>query len=111
MKNNSGMISRIFFSLLPVQIMVLAMGSINSIVDGTMAGRLIGANAVGVIGLYYAMVSLLNAIGAVLLGGTAVLCGRYMGKGDLKKTEGVFSRINDSVLTHARIASSVLFFV
>ncbi len=91
MKNNSGMISRIFFSLLPVQIMVLAMGSINSIVDGAMAGRLIGANAVGVIGLYYAMVSLLNAIGAVLLGGTAVLCGRYMGKGDLKKTEGVFS--------------------
>ncbi len=91
MKNGNGMISRLFFSLLPVQIMVIAMGSINSIVDGAMAGRLIGAEAVGVIGLYCGMVWLLNAIGSVLLGGTAVLCGRYMGKGDLRKTEGVFS--------------------
>lgn len=92
MKSNSDkLISRLFFSMLPVQILIFAMGSINSIVDGTMAGRYIGANAVGIIGLYYSMVNVMNAISSVLLGGTTVLCGRYMGRGEIQKTEGVFS--------------------
>ncbi|MCR5221370.1 MAG: ATP-binding protein [Lachnospiraceae bacterium] len=85
------LLSGLFFSLLPVQILIFAMGSINSIVDGVMAGRYIDAASVGVIGLYFSMVNIMNAIGSVLLGGTAVLCGRYMGKGELDKTEGVFS--------------------
>ena len=33
------MFKRLFFKLLPVQILIIAMGSINSIVDGAVAGR------------------------------------------------------------------------
>ena len=33
------MISRLFFRLLPVQVALVAMGSINAIVDGVVAGR------------------------------------------------------------------------
>ena len=85
------LISRLFFKMLPVQILIFAMGSVNSIVDGTIAGRFIDSSSVGVIGLYYSMVNVFNAVGSVLLGGSAVLCGRFMGRGDRKKTEGVFS--------------------
>ena len=85
------MVGKLFFSMLPVQILILAMGSVNSIVDGAMAGRFIDASTVGVIGLYYSMISVINALGSVLLGGTTVLCGRYMGRGNMEKTEGVFS--------------------
>jgi Na+-driven multidrug efflux pump/anti-sigma regulatory factor (Ser/Thr protein kinase) len=67
------------------------MGAINTIVDGAMAGRYIDSSAVGVVGLYYSMVEIMTAVGSVLLGGTAVLCGRYMGRGESKKTEGIFS--------------------
>ena len=90
-KNDNKMLSRLFFSLLQVQILVFAMGSINSIVDGAMAGNFIDTLAVGVVGLYYPMVNILTAVGNVLLGGTAVLCGKYIGKGDVKGTTGVFS--------------------
>ncbi|MCR5267936.1 MAG: ATP-binding protein [Lachnospiraceae bacterium] len=90
-KTSDKLLSRLFFSMLPVQILIFAMGSINSIVDGVMAGRFIGSTAVGVIGLYFPMVNIMTAVGSVLLGGTAVLCGRYMGRGELDKTEGVFS--------------------
>ena len=77
MKNNSDkLLSRLFFGMLPVQILIFAMGAINTIVDGAMAGRYIDASAVGVIGLYYSMVEIMTAVGSVLLGGTAVLCGR-----------------------------------
>ncbi|MBE5846415.1 MAG: hypothetical protein E7300_01920 [Lachnospiraceae bacterium] len=90
-KSSDKLISGLLFSLLPVQILILAMGSINTIVGGAMAGRYIDATSVGVIGLYFSMVNILNSVGAVLLGGTAVLCGRYMGRGEIAKTEGIFS--------------------
>jgi Na+-driven multidrug efflux pump/anti-sigma regulatory factor (Ser/Thr protein kinase) len=85
------MISKLYFSILPVQVLIFAMGSINSLVDGTMAGRFIDAKTVGVIGLYAPMVAIITACGSVLLGGTSVLCGRYMGKGELENTRGIFS--------------------
>ena len=85
------MLSRLFFKLLPVQVLIVAMGAVNSIVDGTVAGRCIDSGTVGVVGLHYSFVKILEATGAVLLGGTAVLCGRSMGSGDLKKTNALFS--------------------
>ena len=92
MKNtNNKMIENLFFKLLPIQVLIIAMSSINSIVDGVIAGRFIDSTTVGVVGLFYVMVNVLNAIGNTMLGGTSVLCGRYMGSGDIKKTENVFS--------------------
>ena len=85
------MFKRLFYKLLPVQILIIAMGSINSIVDGAVAGRFIDAESVGVIGLYYTMINVLAAVSSVLLGGSSILCGKYMGRGDLKKTESLFS--------------------
>jgi Na+-driven multidrug efflux pump/anti-sigma regulatory factor (Ser/Thr protein kinase) len=104
------MISRLFFSMLPVQILIFAMGSINSIVDGAIAGRFIDSTAVGIIGLYYSMVSILQAAGYMLLGGTTVLCGRYMGRGDFEKTEGIFS-LNMTVTLLLGAMISVISFI
>ena len=89
--NGSGIVSQLFFKLLPIQILIVAMGSVNSIIDGVIAGRFIAPSSVGVIGLYYTMVRILEAVGAVLLGGTAVLCGKYMGSGRTDRTQGIFS--------------------
>ncbi len=67
------------------------MNSINSIVDGTIAGRYIDGKTVGVIGLFFAVVGIVSAISSVILGGGTVLSGRYIGAGNLEKTRGVFS--------------------
>lgn len=91
LKQKNDLISRLFFSLLPVQVLIYAMGFINTIVDGIMAGRFIDSTTVGVVGLYFSMVNVLNATSSVLLGGTTVVCGRYLGRGDVEKTKGVFS--------------------
>lgn len=84
-------INRLFFKLLPIQVMIVAMSSINTIIDGAFAGQFIDAKTVGVIGLYFSMVNILSAQSSVFLGGTSVLCGRYMGAGDFDKTNGIFS--------------------
>lgn len=88
---DSAIVTRLFIRLLPVQVSMVAMGSINSIVDGVIAGRFIDASTVGVVGLYYTIMRILEAAGAILLGGVTVLCGKYLGSGDLKRTRGICS--------------------
>ena len=105
------LISKLFYSMLPVQILIFAMGYITSIVNGVMAGRFIDSSTVGVIGLYYSMVSITSAAGAVMLGGTAVLCGRYMGRGDLKKTQGVFSLNLTTTFIIAAVITGISFLI
>lgn len=84
-------IKKLFFKLLPVQVAILAMGSINTIIDGAVAGRYIDSVTVGVIGLYFPMVQVVSGVSSILLGGTSVLMGKHMGRGDMEKTRGVFS--------------------
>ena len=88
---DSDIVTRLYMNLLPVQVSMVAMGSINFIVDGVIAGRFIDATSVGVVGLYYTVLRILEAVGAILLGGVTVLCGRSLGSGDLKKTRGICS--------------------
>ena len=90
-KDNLAMISKVFFRLFPVQVAIVAMGAINSIVDGIIAGRFIDAKTVGVVGLYYTVIRILEAVGAVLLGGVSVLSGRSLGAGKVDKTRGICS--------------------
>ena len=70
-KKTSGnaILSKLFFRLLPIQVLLVAMGAVNSIIDGAVAGRFISAETVGVIGLFYSMVQVISAVNSVLLGG------------------------------------------
>ena len=72
---DSKIITRLFFRLLPVQIILVAIGSINSIIDGMIAGKLIGPLALSVIGLYIPVIKLIDTVNAVLVGGSQILCG------------------------------------
>lgn len=108
-KSNSDLLTKLFFNMLPVQTLIFAMGSVNSIVDGAMAGRFIDTKTVGVIGLFFSMAQIFLAIGYVLLGGTSILCGRYMGKGDLESTQGIFS-LNVFLISVASFIMMFLFF-
>ena len=90
-RKNNKVLQTLFFRLLPVQVLIIASGSINAIADGAVAGRFIGADAVGVIGLFSSMERIFEAVGAVLIGGSAVLCGTSLGQGDHSRTRGIFS--------------------
>ena len=91
MREENAMLARLFIRLLPVQVAIVAMGSINSIVDGVVASRFIDASTVGVVGLYYTMLRILEAAGSIILGGVTVLSGKYLGSGKIDRTRGVCS--------------------
>lgn len=87
----SQMISKLFFRLLGVQILLALITAVNGIVSGIFASNYIGAAAMSAIGLYNPVNLLVSTIGIVLLGGTQVLCGKSMGKDQVSVTAGIFS--------------------
>ena len=109
--SEGNMIAHLFFQLLPVQVAIVAMGSINAIVDGVIAARCIDSATVGVVGLYYTVLRVLEAVGSVLLGGLSVLSGRYLGSGRIDRTQGVCSLSMTMALLVGIVLTSVSFLV
>ena len=89
--SGSGVISGIFYRLLPVQILLMVLTSINTIIDGLFASNCISLVAMDATGLFAPVNGVISAVGAVMLGGSQILSGRFMGKNQEDATNGVFS--------------------
>ena len=85
------LISRLFFRLLPIQILLIMITAVNGIVSGMFASNFIGATAMSAIGLYAPITMLLSAVTTTLLGGAQILCGEYMGENLMERTQNIFS--------------------
>lgn len=81
---------RTFFHLLPFQMLMVAISSINSIVDSLYASNAIGESAMGAIGLFAPLSHFLYAAGIVLLSGAQILYGRRIAR-DHDSVQSVFS--------------------
>ena len=90
-KSDGRFLSNLYFRVLPAQIFLLMLTGINNIVDGLVGSNFLGPGAMSVIGLYSPFQLIWVAVGTILVVGSQVLCGRYMGAGDLNRTRGVFS--------------------
>ena len=80
-----------FFKLLPFQILMLEVSSVNSLVDGAVASNMIGQDAMTAIGLFGPINHLLYVLSITLLSGSQILCGRYLGKNQKDELDNVFT--------------------
>ena len=88
---NAKMITKLMFRLLPIQIVLAAVGSVNGIVSSYFATNFVGVDAMSAVGLYSPINMLASAIGTLLAGGSVILCGKYMGRNEQEKMQNVFS--------------------
>ena len=88
---NAKMVTKLLFRLLPVQILLAAVGAVNGIVSSFFASNYVGIDAMSAVGLYSPLNMLIGSISAILVGGAVILCGKYMGKNDQDKVQNVFS--------------------
>ena len=88
---NTKMIGKLLFRLLPVQILLCAIGSVNGIVSSFFACNFVGIEAMGAVGLYGPLGMLVSTISTILVGGSAILCGKYLGRNEQEKVQNVFS--------------------
>ncbi|MBR3227263.1 MAG: ATP-binding protein [Erysipelotrichaceae bacterium] len=92
MKNNGlEMIRKLMFRLLPIQVLLAVVGSINNIVSSYFASNYVGIDAMGAVGLYAPASMLLGAISTLLVGGCSIICGKYLGQNEHRKLQEVFS--------------------
>ena len=89
--SDSRMVTALLFRLLPIQILLAAVGTINGIVSGLFAGNFVGEAAMSAIALYSPIRLLMSALTALLFGGATILCGRYLGRNQQEKVQNIFS--------------------
>ncbi|MBQ2110852.1 MAG: ATP-binding protein [Clostridia bacterium] len=75
---NAKMVTKLLFKLLPVQILLAAVGAVNGIVSSFFASNFVGTDAMSAVGLYSPLNMLVTSVGAILVGGSVILCGKYM---------------------------------
>ena len=88
---SSRIVARLMFRLLPIQILLALIGSVNAVISSLFAGNIIGPEAMAVAGLYGPVSMFLGAISAMLVGGSQILCGKSMGKNLVTEMRNTFS--------------------
>ena len=90
-QSNARMITRLYFRLLPMQVLLAGIPAINAIVSSLFASNAISIAAISAVGLYAPFSMLSSAICMTLQGGAQILCGKYMGRNQVDHTQGVFT--------------------
>lgn len=85
------LIKKLCFRLLPIQILLALIGSVNGIISSLFATNFIGAEAMSAVGLYAPISLLFGAVNSLLTGGTQIICGKYMGKNHVSGMQSIFS--------------------
>ena len=89
--NDLEVLRRLIYRLLPVQIMLCAVGAVNGIVSTYFATNYIGVDAMSAVGLYSPVNLLLTTISSILIIGAGILCGKYLGKNRIDRLCGCFT--------------------
>lgn len=103
------MVTKILFRLLPVQILLAAVGAVNGIVSSFFASNFVGTDAMSAVGLYSPLNMLVSSVSAILVGGSVILCGKYMGQNRQDRMKNVFSL--NLVLTFLIAAAFTILFL
>ena len=82
--------TRLFFKLLPYQILLIVINAINGIVDSLYASNVIGKTAMSAIGLYGPLNHFLYAASIMFVSGSQILYGRYLSR-ERKHINSIFT--------------------
>ena len=88
---NIKMVEKLMFRLLPVQVLLCMVGLVNALVSSFFASNFVGIAAMSAVGLYGPLNMLVTSVSTVLVGGSAIICGRYLGENRQEKLQGVFT--------------------
>ncbi|MBQ1346458.1 MAG: ATP-binding protein [Erysipelotrichaceae bacterium] len=90
-ESNLQIIKKLMFKLLPIQILLAMISAINGIVSGYFASNFVGYQSMSAIGLYGPIATLIGSLAFLFSGGSAIICGKYLGRNDKEKLQEVFS--------------------
>ena len=89
--SNRQILTKLMFSLLPVQVLISMIGAINGIVSSYFATNYIGITAMSAVGIYGPLNLIVTTSASILTSGAGLLCGKYLGQNNHKKVNNIFS--------------------
>ena len=84
------LLTRLFFRLLPYQVLLIVITAVNGIIDSLYASNAIGKAAMSAIGIYSPINHFLYAMSVMFVGGAQILYGRYLTI-DRKRINSIFT--------------------
>ena len=89
--SNSKNVARLMLRLLPVQLLLAMVGSVNGMISSYFASNFVGVAAMTAVGLFAPIQMLFSAIFTMLAGGSVILCGKYLGQNEHDRLNNNFS--------------------
>lgn len=89
--SNTEILTRLMLRLLPVQVVLAAVATINGFASSIFASNALGVDGMSVMGLYTPVVLLTTAAAVMLSGGASILLGKHMGRNDHDRVENFYS--------------------
>ena len=87
----AGLVSRLYWRLLPVLILSCVVISANAFIDSVFAGRFLGTQAMALIGLFGPVSTLFSGLASVFASGAQQLCCSEMGDGNSRRLRQIFN--------------------
>ncbi len=88
---NTRMLTKLMLKLLPVQVLLAAVDSLDCFVSSYFASNFVGVTAMSAVGLYSPINMFVTAVAMLLSGGSSILCGKYLGRNEHEKLQNVFT--------------------
>ena len=86
-----GLVSRLYWRLLPVLILSCVVISANAFIDSVFAGRFLGTQAMALIGLFGPVSTLFSGLASLFATGAQQLCCSEMGDGNSRRLRQIFN--------------------
>ena len=90
-KHKGNLVTGTFFRLLPIQILLAAISPLNDMVSSLFASNSVGASAMGAIGLYFPINLFITSLCFLMVCGSQILSGKFMGANQMDHTQSVFA--------------------
>jgi len=91
MQHKKPLVSKLFFSILPIQILVVIIPSVNAFIDSFIGSRYLGAEAMAAIGLFIPFTVIASGVVYVFFAGAMILVTSLLGRAKKQDANRLFS--------------------
>ncbi|MBQ3450865.1 MAG: hypothetical protein IJG32_01170 [Selenomonadaceae bacterium] len=91
MNNQDELIARLFKDTLIIFLLSMFVSIIGYIIDGIITGNFLGEDSMAAFGLTMPYQRFVTIFPAVLVLGMQVMCSKFLGRGELREANGIFS--------------------
>ena len=107
-KMEPSLVSKLFWNIMPVQMLICSIGAVNSLIDGVIGSRFLGAEAMAAVGLFGPVSTIIGGITSVICVGATIMITTYMGKTQKESAGRIFSVVGIMVGLFTIVCSTAL---